>query len=124
MSGSVLSHLTIRVQQTAVHPSLERKDRQQRAVQFLTGAHRSSRGRPTERTEGQMELSGGTDEGHMEVSGGGDTASAEAPDRVTLHVGGEKFVTCRATLEPASSYFARRFSAEWSSGVPSESCMK
>lgn len=69
-----------------------------------------------------MELSGGTDEGHMEVSGGGDTASAEAPDRVTLHVGGEKFVTCRATLEPASSYFARRFSAEWSSGVPSADC--
>ena len=56
------------------------------------------------------------------AAGGGDTASAEAPDRVTLHVGGETFVTCRATLEPASSYFARRFSAEWSSGVPSEDC--
>ena len=55
------------------------------------------------------------------AAGGGDTAS-EAPDRVTLHVGGETFVTCRATLEPASSYFARRFSAEWSSGVPSEDC--
>ena len=61
------------------------------------------------------------------AAGGGDTASAEAPDReepdrVTLHVGGETFVTCRATLEPASSYFARRFSAEWSAGVPSEDC--
>ena len=61
------------------------------------------------------------------AAGGGDTASAdapnhEAPDRVTLHVGSETFVTCRATLEPASSYFARRFSAEWSSGVPSEGC--
>ena len=61
------------------------------------------------------------------AAGGGDTASAdapnhEAPDRVTLHVGSETFVTCRATLEPASSYFARRFSAEWSAGVPSEDC--
>ena len=66
------------------------------------------------------------------VAGGGDTASAEAPDRespnheapdrVTLHVGSETFVTCRATLEPASSYFARRFSAEWSAGVPSADC--
>ena len=65
------------------------------------------------------------------AAGGGDTSAEapdrespnhEAPDRVTLHVGGETFVTCRATLEPASSYFARRFSAEWSSGVPSEDC--
>ena len=58
----------------------------------------------------------------VRAAGGGDTASAEAPDRVTLHVGGETFVTCRATLEPASSYFARRFCAEWSSGVPSDDC--
>jgi len=54
------------------------------------------------------------------AAGGDGTASAAAPDRLTLHVGGETFVTCRATLEPASSYFARRFSAEWSSGMPSE----
>ena len=38
----------------------------------------------------------------VRAAGGGDTASAEAPDRVTLHVGGETFVTCRAILEPAS----------------------
>ena len=54
------------------------------------------------------------------AAGGDGTASAEAPDRLTLHVGGETFITCRATLEPASSYFARHFSAEWSSGMPSE----
>ena len=86
-------------------------------------SRQNERASENERKEGQMESSRKRDR----AAGGGDTASAEAPDReepdrVTLHVGGETFVTCRATLEPASSYFARRFSAEWSSGVPSEDC--
>ena len=40
-------------------------------------------------------------------------SAAPAPDRVTLQVGTETFVTSKATLEPASSYFARLFAAEW-----------
>ena len=39
-------------------------------------------------------------------------SGAPAPDRVTLQVGTETFVTSKATLEPASSYFARLFAAE------------
>ena len=42
------------------------------------------------------------------------------PDRLVLQVGGETFITCRATLEPASTYFARRFSTEWTSGAPED----
>lgn len=46
-------------------------------------------------------------------TGGNDEPAPAAPasDRVTLHVGTETFITSKATLEPASSYFARLFAA-------------
>lgn len=37
-------------------------------------------------------------------------------DRVTLHVGGQTFVTSRTTLTSASSYFSRLLSTEWEHG--------
>lgn len=42
------------------------------------------------------------------------------PDRVVLNVGGTEFATSRSTLEPCSSYFARRFSEEWAGGAAGE----
>lgn len=49
-----------------------------------------------------------------------DNVNSSVSGRVKVQVGGETFITTRATLEPASAYFARLFATEWSSGAPDE----